>query len=139
MSDRPLETYECVQFTNYLEEKNEILAWKKLPQILFSKLTQDFFTGLVGKRKAAYLGKQKAEGKRRGVPDFIVLVPAEVSTTGNDILFFVEMKRQKYTPSDVKPEQVVWVAALAKVSNVDAKVCGGAGEAKAYIGQYLKV
>lgn len=134
----PLETVECKSFAKFLVDKNEILEWKKLPKILFSKLTQDFYTGLKGKRKAMYFGKMKAEGKRRGVPDFIVAVPAEASRTGKAILFFVEMKRQKFTPSDVEPEQLDWINLLVKISNVDAKICGGAAEAKIYLSNYLK-
>lgn len=136
--DVPLETRECKSFVKFLEEKNEILAWKKLPPILFSKLTQDFYLPLKGLRKIKYLQKMQAEGKRPGVPDFLLLIPGQASTTGKSLLFFVEMKRQKYTPSDVKPEQVQWVQALENVADVSAKVCGGSAEAKIFISQYLK-
>jgi hypothetical protein len=48
------------------------------------------------------------------------------------------MKRQNGVPSDVKPEQKVWINALNEVRNVEAFVAFGAKPACDFVAQYLK-
>ena len=104
---------------------------------MFSKLTQDHFLPLPYERKMAYLAKQKREGKRPGVPDFLLVIPAEATIDGVARIVFVEMKRQDATPCKVRKEQKVWLAALSQVEGVTAEWTKGAGAAKQVVGQFL--
>lgn len=83
------------------------------------------------------LAKLKRMGVSKGIPDFLVVIPASRCTEGRALLLFVEMKRQNGVPSDVKPEQKRWLAALDQVADVGTFVAFGAEEACKYVAQYL--
>lgn len=136
---RPLESAECIEFVNWLETQNQIAEYKKKPKILFSKLTQDYFINLTGIRKAKYLAKQTREGKRKGIPDYLLLIPQEISIVNRPLLYFIEMKRENFTKSEVKVEQSEFIEALRQVEDVDAYICGGAKIAIERISMYLNI
>ena len=70
---------------------------------------------------------------KKGIPDHLIVIPADLSSEDRDLLLFVEMKRQNGVPSDVKPEQRVWLEALAKVADVDTFVAFGAKPAMEFV------
>src|SRR5512139_2703436 len=96
-------------------ESQRFVAWLEAQGLLFSHIPNES----PSKRQAI---KNKRLGTRRGVPDFLVLVPGKV--------IFVELKRQR--GGRVSPEQKIWVAALT-AAGCPAKVCCGAQEAIEFV------
>lgn len=82
--------------------------------------------------------KNKRKGVKKWIPDHLVVIPAHLCSEDRDLLLFVEMKRQNGVPSDVKPEQRVWLEALDKVADVATFVAFGAKPACEFVAQYLK-
>jgi hypothetical protein len=78
-------------------------------------------------------------GVRKGVPDYLVVIPTRGirhqldGTARGHRLLFIEMKRKNASPSDTKPEQLDWIAALGQVPGVEARVCKGYDEAVAFL------
>lgn len=142
MTNSAKETWECREFATFLDNHQKLFEAMGKPKLLFSKITQDFFMGKAGKKKDksqwAYLAVQKAEGKRKGVPDFIVVIPKELSRVNRPVTLFVEMKRTDMTESDKKPEQIEFVDLLSQVGDVEARFCAGANEAINFVKHYLK-
>lgn len=77
-------------------------------------------------------------GVTKGVPDFLICIPADLCSEDRAILLFVEMKRQNGIPSDVKPDQKRWLAALREVADVDTFVAFGSKPAMDFVSQFLK-
>ena len=74
----------------------------------------------------------KREGLEPGIPDLMIPV-----STNKFCGLFIEMKRQKSVPSDVKPNQRKWIKILNDNGYL-AKVCSGADEAIKLIERYFK-
>ena len=108
----PSEYDECVAFVNFLEIKG----------LKFSHLAQSTFSKSWGVKM-----KNQKMGVRRGVPDYLVIVPVK---TGH-VLCFVEMKRTK--GGVISDEQTSWIESLNGIVNVQAKVCYGAEDAQTFI------
>ena len=108
----PTEHDECVVFVQWLE----------LQGLMFSHVPNETFTKS-WKQKT----KNKQEGVRKGVPDYIIITP-----TG---LAFVEMKRTK--GGVISPEQKEWIEELNKLKGVEARVCKGAESAIEFISELL--
>lgn len=119
--DVPLEYDEQVSFVKWLEQKS----------LKFTAIPNDTYT-----KSWAQKAKKKAEGLRAGFPDMIVLVSPDKSIDGLGKFICIEMKRQKSTPSAVKPHQREWLEAIEE-TNVTAQVCKGAKEAIELINGYL--
>lgn len=77
-------------------------------------------------------------GVTKGLPDFIIVIPDNLCTEDRSILLFVEMKRENGVPSDVKPEQKRWLAALNEIEDVATFVAFGAKPAMEFVSQFLK-
>lgn len=82
-------------------------------------------------QRAKKMQRAKAEGLQVGVSDLFLMVPK-----GPFAGLWIEMKREKYSPSDVSEEQRAFIA-LAKDQGYQACVCGGAKAAMATIAGYL--
>lgn len=97
-SKYPKEDIESKAFASWLDD---MVLYKKVD--CFSHIPNE--TSI---KNMAYLSKMKSMGKRKGVPDFIIVIKKKI--------FFIEMKRQKNengtSASTVSPEQVKWIEKL---------------------------
>jgi penicillin-binding protein-related factor A (putative recombinase) len=97
-SKYPKEDIESKAFASWLDE---MVKYKKVD--CFSHIPNE--TSI---KNMAYLSKMKAMGKRKGVPDFIIVIKTKI--------IFIEMKRQKNQngtcASVVSPEQIDWIKKL---------------------------
>lgn len=108
----PTEHEEAKALAEYLE------ILQKLGKIqLYSHLSQETFVKNWGVKM-----KQKQEGVRRGVPDYIIITNKEV--------LFIELKRIK--GSTISHEQQDWIIGL-KNKKTKAKICEGFDKAKEFI------
>lgn len=82
-------------------------------------------------QRAKKVQRMKSEGFTPGVADLFLMVPK-----GPFAGLWIEMKREKYCPSDVSEEQREFIA-LATDQGYMACVCGGAKAAMATIAGYL--
>jgi len=120
-NNTPLEDDECKAF----------VKWMELQGLMFNHIKNENPI----RRPGMYM-KLKAMGVRKGFPDYVVLVSEDKSSTGNALLFFIEMKRQK--GSSTSSEQKEWIRELDKVKNTGCKICKGADEAIEFISKYIK-
>lgn len=86
-----------------------------------------------GQRHGAVAGKMKAEGVRKGYPDYLLDVPRQ----GFHGLR-IELKRRNASPSDTKPEQLAWHARL-RANGYRVEVCKGWEEAWSVLCDYLDI
>ena len=115
----PLEDEESKAFASFLQglvDYKQILCFSHIPNETSIK-------------NMGYAMKIKAMGKRKGVPDFIIVLKSKVC--------FVEMKRQKNengttasTTDDI--HQLHWLSSLNKAGCV-SKMCFGSKEAISFI------
>lgn len=110
----PSESYEAVRFVEWLEQAD--------PPILFSHIPSGMFS-----RSWKTIAKNKREGLRRGLPDYLLILP-------NNKLIFVEMKRLK--GGRVSPEQKIFIEALTRC-DIEARVCLGAEEAINFVKEMM--
>lgn len=125
----PTETQDCYALTEWLELQVRLGRVR-----CFSHVPQETYT-----KSWAVKTKNRRMGVRKGVPDYLVVIPTRATrhqldgTTRTMRLLFVEMKRKNASPSDTSPEQLSWIAALGQVAGVEARVCKGYDEAVAFI------
>ena len=120
MTITPKEHDEAKVFAEYLT-----IQLKLGKVIEFTKTAQETFT-----RSWSQKNKNKAEGVRSGIPDFVILTPA--------YLIFVEMKRRKKSLSRVSEGQKVWVNGIENLCGVcRARICYGADEAIEFVDELL--
>ena len=100
----PTEYEECVVLAEYLDYKG----------YTYSHIPNETFTRNWGTKM-----KNKRQGVKRGVPDYLIIVKSKV--------VFIEMKRKGR--SVISKEQKHWIDQLNKCDNVYAFVCKGADEA----------
>ena len=114
-------------------EQETFVQWLELNGLLFSAIAQSTWTTSWNQKL-----KNNRTGLRRGVPDLIVIIPAEKSADDKPYLLFIEMKRAK--GSVVSPQQKVWIEAINSVlaDDVAAFVAHGANEAIKIVDPYLK-
>lgn len=117
----PLEDNESKDFAQVLDQ---LVAYKKIR--CFSHIPNE--TSI---KHPGYLAKMKSMGKRRGVPDFVIVCYKKI--------LFVEMKRRVgkngKSVSVVSDEQIFWVDNLNKINNqvVVARICYGSDEAIKFV------
>ena len=118
MNLTPTEHQESVKLAQYLSwlEKDKQNAVK------FSKLTQETFT-----RSIKQKSKNKQEGLRQGVPDYLITI--------NEHCIFIELKRKK--GGRLSEHQKEWIEAINKTGAV-ATVCYGSDEAIDFLNIVLK-
>lgn len=112
---------------NEHEESKVFAQWLKLMYkqgkiIEFTKTAQETFT-----KSFATMGKNKAEGVRPGLPDYIIVLRTGV--------LFVELKSKD--GGVVSDNQKRWIFALNERDGVEARVCKGADEAIAFVQEYI--
>lgn len=86
-----------------------------------------------GARHGAVAAKMKAEGVRKGYPDYLLDVAA-----GDFHGLRIELKRRNATPSDTKPDQRDWHERL-RAQGYRVEVCRGWEEAWAVLCDYLSM
>lgn len=86
-----------------------------------------------GDRHGAVAAKMKAEGVRKGYPDYLLDVPR-----GDFHGLRIELKRINASPSDTKTEQRDWHARL-RAQGYRVEVCKGWEAAWAVICDYLSI
>ena len=112
------------------DEQCAFVDWMEIKGLRFTAIPNATYT-----ESWTQKAKNKRMGLRPGLPDLLVVVPAEKSNTGGAALLFVEMKRQK--GGKVEDSQEAWLATLNQVKNVEGKICRGFDEATAFVGQFL--
>ena len=121
----PLEDLESKTFATYLDD---LVAYKKIR--CFSHIPNE--TSI---KHPGYLAKMKSMGKRRGVPDFVVITVKKI--------LFIEMKRQKNnkgkSASVISRDQMLWINNIKKLNNenVYAEICYGYNEAINFVNKHL--
>lgn len=103
-------------------EGRKFVAWLKSKDLLFSHLPLNTWT-----RSYKQLAMNKASGVHKGVPDYVIVVPEKG-------VIFVELKRE--FGGKVSSEQKEWISALT-LAGCPSRVCCGAGEAIAFVEEYL--
>lgn len=113
----PTETQDCMALVEWMEAK----------RLRFSHVPQETYT-----KSWSIKVKNKRMGVRKGVPDYLIILPQDDRHETSRLLF-IEMKRKGTSPSDVSPEQRAWLADLNDVLGVTGVVCKGLDEAIAAI------
>lgn len=117
------------------EEQVRLFQWAELASKRYPELAEMFavpnFSGRLGKATARHSAHLNAEGRKPGVEDVMLLVPR-----GKYHGLLIEMKRQHYTPSDVRPEQRAWHEAH-RARGFCVWVCAGFEDARRVVLNYL--
>jgi len=121
MNTSPLEHDECVTFVQWMEVK----------KLMFTHIPNETYTTSWNQKR-----KNKAEGVKKGFPDYVIVIPKDKSKRGKSHLLLVEMKRRK--GGKATPEQLSWIAAMNDIENIQAVVCKGAEDAISFISNFLK-
>lgn len=117
------------------EDCEALVRWMSLKRLRFGHIANE--NKAESRRVAAIRGaKRYRMGVRKGVPDYVIVIPAGANRPQR--LLFLEMKRKKSVPSDVSPEQREWLADLGACAGVTALVAKGYDEAVAIIERELK-
>lgn len=116
----PYEEVECKILAQYLT----LLGLK------FSHIPNETYT-----TSRTQKAKNKLMGVNKGVPDYIIFIKKEKCSANEDLLVFIEMKRER--GGVVSQEQKDWLANLDKVNGVRAYVCRGFTEAEEVIRKLL--
>ena len=114
----PTEHTETVTVSRFLDI---LVAQKRV--IVYSKTSQETFTKSWGTKI-----RNKQEGVRPGLPDFIIVTPTSV--------LFLELKRIKL--GHVRDEQKVWLTAL-EGKQTHSTVCFGSDNAMKWITEQLNL
>jgi len=95
------------------------------------------------------LMKQKAEGKKRGLPDYIIYLSPEQSKVKKGCVIAVELKKPRTRKKNgefralssdgitVYPEQEDFIEKINSVSGCQGEICYGATEAIEFVKRFL--
>lgn len=78
----------------------------------------------------------------KGVPDFIIVIPGEISIDYKPKVLFIELKEKSYhtgKASAVTQEQKAWLLALTEIERIEAKLCIGHQQAITWILDNLSI
>ena len=103
------------------EEQMAFVRWMIAKGLKFTSIPNSTYTSSWNQKR-----KNKDSGLNPGIPDLIILIP-------NVGIAFVEMKRTK--GGKVSNSQEEWIKKINEIPCAQAKVCHGANEAIAFIGQ----
>lgn len=121
------------------------LAWKNLE---FWHLNQEMWTPSWNQKR-----KQKLEGSKKGIPDYLIIIPAERSTNGRQLTLWLELKKPKkqlqrnsirgkkgdFVPdNDATPEQLKFLEMINKSQDTAGKVCYGFDESIEFVEKHIK-
>lgn len=112
-------------------EQAAVIRWADLSRGKWPELAMLYAVPNGGQRHRAIGAKLKRGGVRPGVPDLCLPVPRKGAHG-----LYVEMKRSRGVPSDVKPHQREWIERL-NGQGYKAVVCFGADQAIETIREYL--
>ena len=124
------------------DEAVKLVEWCQWRKVDLWHLPQETYT-----KSWAAKAKNKKEGVRKGVSDYLVFIPAEKCVADDNILLFIELKRQKpilKNGKEGKPkskptkEQIDFLNKVRTVIGVGGGVAYGADEAIDYISKFLK-
>jgi hypothetical protein len=113
-------------------EQCALVQYLEINNFKFSKIAQETYT-----KSWKVKMDNKASGLRPGVPDMIVIIPANWRTAKKVKLLFIEMKRTK--GGVISPDQKEWLMTLDMVDGITARVCKGFDEAKAFIEEEVRM
>lgn len=97
-------------------------------------------------KSIGFIRKQKMQGWRAGVSDYLVFIPKEKSRLNEGKVLFIELKRAKRklkngnigkSPSKIYDAQVEFIRKMDSVSIIGAKICYGADQAIEFVEQYI--
>jgi hypothetical protein len=118
----PKEDDEAKAFTQYL---NALYMSKKI--LNFSHIPNESSI-----RNPGYYNKMQAMGKRKGVPDYIIVTKTNI--------VFVELKRRKNakgkSPSNVSDDQLIWIENLQSVG-AKCAICYGCDDAINFLKKHI--
>ena len=135
MTKKPTEHEEAVTFFKTMQIMG-IDVWH-MPQETFTK---NWGTKM----------KNKAEGVRKGVSDYLIYITAERSKYDKALLLWVELKKQRTTKKNgelkamssdrinISPEQQEFIDKMNTVDSVQGTVCFGAQESIDFVSRFLK-
>lgn len=114
-------------------EQEAFVQWLELNGLLFSSTAQSTYTTSWNQKR-----KNHDTGLRKGVPDLLIIIPADKSADDKPYLLFIEMKRTK--GGVISPEQHIWIDSINSIlaDDVAAFVAYGADEAIKIVEPYLK-
>jgi hypothetical protein len=112
------------------EEACTLADWMAWNGLKYSHIPNETYTKSYKQKM-----KNKLEGVMPGVPDYLIIIPAEKSKTNKAELIFIELKRKKH--SRTSEEQKEWIEAINETC-VDAHICKGADAAIEVIESYMK-
>lgn len=118
-------------------ENDHASLYKKrnLTPLLFSAIANGHYQPSIKQRN-----KLKAEGMNSGVPDLLIIVPADRCKLNKPLMLWIEMKRLE--GASVSASQEEWIAAINTVSgdkgDVGAFVCYGHKEAIELLKEFIK-
>jgi len=121
------------------QEAKVLSSWMKAKGIVHTHIANERWTTVQHKVKL------KSMGLSKGFPDYMIIVPTK---TQGKCTVFIELKRQRRilkngklgkSPSDVKEEQIEWVAKLNECESTEAVICFGAQESIEYIEELLEI
>ena len=131
-----------------MTEHTEAVAFSKW---MDSKGVQHWHVQQEGGQKINFgvLMKQKAEGKKRGLPDYIIYLSPEQSKTPKGLMIALELKKPrtckkngefKALESDgikIYPEQEDFLEKMTAIDGIEGKICFGATESIDFINNFL--
>jgi len=111
------------------EECYVLVEWLELNKFLFSHLAQSTYTGFKTQKHNSKMGV------RRGVPDYLIIIPYWYTKSHNNTLLFAEIKAKKKEWTHNSEEQIEWEKEINACNNVNtlAKLFYGADEAIDFI------
>lgn len=99
MNTTPLEADDC----------KALVQWMDFKGLKFSHVPSETFT-----KSWRQKTKNKQMGVRKGVPDYLIIIPADRSKTEKAEVVFLEVKREK--GGRLSTEQKEWIAGLKEAS-----------------------
>lgn len=129
------------------EHAVRLAEWLTMLNLPFWHPNQEMWTPSWGQKM-----KAKAEGAKRGLCDYLVIIPAQKSKYKRQLTLWIELKQPKkqlkrkstrgeagdwVSVNDATPEQLAFLELINKSGDTVGQVCYGYDEAKAFVNQYL--
>ncbi len=129
------------------DEAVALSSWLRLKNLDHWHIVQENLGSHDGKMKWGRIAKLKKSGWRRGLPDYLIIIPKERSKYARNLHIWIELKRQRpvlksgklgKSPSSISPEQLQTIGILNLHHDTKAEILCGAEEAINYVKQYLE-
>jgi phosphoribosylpyrophosphate synthetase len=103
-----------------------------------------------GKIKWGRIARLKKQGWKKGVPDYLVFLPAERCKYKKAVILWIELKKPRNRKKSgefyafgsdgitIYPEQEEFISKMNKVGNVEGRICFGADDAIAFVRSFIK-